>query len=462
MLHARRDWMEQSPAAIFESVQKVADECVAFCVGAGLEIRGLAIANQRETAVAWDRATGEALGNAISWQCRRSAEICRVLATSAEIIRQRAGLPLDPLLTATKWRWMLEESEAAAELRSLLQSGRLCFGTVDSWLLHCLTRGGAHATDHTNASRTGLLNLHSLEWDADLLQVFGVPLTALPALVPSMGAGGFRASISQLEDVPILAVLGDSHAALAGQGITGPGTVKATYGTGSSLMTLVETLPPDGASLARAIAWTTAREVHYALEGNIAMTGSVVRWLGEFLGLARPVEDVIALAESIEDAAGVEFVPAMAGLGAPYWDFAARGAILNLGTGHRMAHLARAALNAIAHQVADVFEALEQAADVHFTELRADGGATRNSGLMQLQADILGRDVLRSAAEELSALGAAWLAGVELRWWTSVAEPYAAVHAPQRFAAHIDPITRASLRKQWKTAVRRTLTGESA
>ena len=457
MSRMRLEWLEQSPEAVWASVEEVVRQCLAFCRDSGLKIAGVAVTNQRETAVAWDRVTGQALGNAISWQCRRSAGVCSKLAGGADLVRRKAGLPLDPLLTATKWRWMLEESEAAPALRALAGKDRLWLGTIDSWLIHKLCGGSAHVTDHSNASRTGLLHLESLEWDDELLQLFDIPRAALAQLVPSMGVAGICDSTTPLKGLPIVAVVGDSHAALVANG---GGRIKATYGTGSSLMVRVETLPACSTGLARTVAWSTPGQVYYALEGNIVMAGACIRWLGEFFGLPRAVEGIVALSESVEDSDGVVFVPAMAGLGAPYWDASARGAIFNLGPHHRVAHVARAAVEAIAHQVADVFELLKQSTGVHFDEICADGGATRNAGLMQFQADILNCDVLRSKAEELSALGAAWLGGIALDWWPSIATPYSASAIPERFSPRMDASTRALSRSHWKTAVRRTLTAE--
>lgn len=458
MTSAPHEWLEQSSEMIWASVDQVIHQCLSFCSEAGLKIAGVAVTNQRETAIAWDRSTGQTLGNAISWQCRRSADVCSRLAGSVELVHRKSGLPLDPLLTATKWRWMLEQADTAPALQVLAGKEQLCLGTIDSWLLQKLCGGSVHVTDHTNASRTGLLNLEHLEWDEELLQLFEIPRAALAQLVPSMGMAAVCGTATPLKGLPIVAIIGDSHAALAAHGA---GKIKATYGTGSSLMARVDTLAASCSGLARTVAWSTPTQAYYALEGNIAMTGACIRWLGEFLGLPHPVEDVITLSGSVDDSAGVVFVPAMAGLGAPYWDASARGAIFNLGPQHRAAHLARAAVEAIAHQVSDVFELLEQSAGVRFDDICADGGATRNVKLMQFQADILGRNVLRSQAEELSALGAAWMGGVTLGWWPSIAA--CAASAPsQRFSPRMDASTRASLRSQWKTALGRTLTSGAA
>lgn len=404
--------IEQDLTEIWQSVLKVIEQCVTH-TGASA-IAAIAIANQRETAAVWRRSDGIPLANAISWQCRRSRDICDALASRAPLIQQKTGLPLDPLLTATKWSWLLQHTPAVAEAAA---AGDLCLGTIDSWLLYKLTNGAVHATDHSNASRTALLNLQSLIWDSELLDLFCIPLASLPTLSSSSGCLGHLSSPDSLSGIPIHSAIGDSHAAYAGHGIFATGSVKATYGTGSSLMTLVSSLPVSSSQLARTVAWTINGAPQYALEGNITMTGSALQWVGEFLGLADPVAGAIELASSVPDSEGVCFVPAMAGLGAPYWDAAARGTITGLDRSSTRGHLVRAALDSIAFQVADVFYAMQLTASTSLTTLHADGGATRNSALMQLQADVLGVPVHRSGCEDLSALGAAWLAGHSLGWW---------------------------------------------
>lgn len=415
VLHPQADFVEQDPAAILGSV----DAVIADCVAVGEEIAAVAISNQRETVMAWDRKTGAAIADAMTWQCRRASGICeRLRAEGREVLlRERTGLGVDPLFSAAKLAWLLENTPG---LLARAEAGEIYFGTMDSWLMFHLTGGTLHATDHSNAARTQMLNIHTLRWDTELLEMFGVPAAALPELHTSSGLFA-HCVVAGLEAVPILAALGDSHAALAGYGCSAAGTVKATYGTGSSLMTLTQSAvaKPDS-HLSQTVAWTTAERTHYALEGNISMTGSAVQWLGEFLGLANPVDDAVALAASVSDSAGVHFVPAMSGLGAPHWDSDARGTITGLSRTSTRAHLARAAVEAIAFQVRDAFDAMEDEGGVRLQALHADGGATRNDALMQFQADVLGRPVLRAATEDLSALGAAKLAGVALGWWTSL------------------------------------------
>lgn len=452
LLHSTDGHVEQDLELLWESVRTVMASCVDFAAQTGPSIAAVAISNQRETAVAWNAATSRPIANAISWQCGRSAEICRRLANQAKLIRGKSGLPLATLISAGKWAWLLENNQ---EAQFAAQSGSLRLGTIDSWLIHCLTDGAVHATDLTNASRTGLLNLEHLAWDRDLLRLFGIPEGVMPQLRDSSGSFGVCAGVPGLEGVPILAAIGDSHAAMFGHGHYAPGTVKATYGTGSSLMALIPELTPDTPALARTIAWSIAGRAQFALEGNIAMTGSAVQWVGEFLQLTDPAREAAALAATVTDSAGVSFVPAMVGLGAPYWDAAARGTVTGLGRSHTAAHLARAAVDAIAYQVADVFTAMECASGITFPALDADGGATRNSSLMQFQANVLDRPVLRSAQEELSAMGAAWLAGLALGWWSDESEIASLPHVADQFFPAMAVADRVRLLSGWRVAVAR-------
>jgi glycerol kinase len=442
----------QDPLVLWDSVCKAVAESVRYAALTGNRIEAVAISNQRETAVAWDAATGEPIAHAISWQCGRSAEICHRLEPHSEAIREKTGLPLATLISGGKWAWLLENDAA---VRVAAKGGTLRLGTVDSWLVHQFTGGAVHATDLSNASRTGLLNLAQLAWDVDLLDLFGIPFASMPELRSSSGSFGTCRGVAGLEGVPILSAIGDSHAAMFGHGRYAPGTVKATYGTGSSLMALTPGLAVVSRVLARTIAWSITGQTQFALEGNIAMTGSAVQWLGEFLHLPDPARQVASLASSVKDANGVYFVPAMAGLGAPHWDSAARGTITGLGRAHTAAHLARAAVDAIAYQVADVFFAMEEASGLRFSALHADGGATCNSALMQFQADILGRPVMRSANEELSALGAAWLAGLALGWWTGLTEVAGLPRATDEFTPAMEAAERDRYFAGWKTSVKR-------
>ncbi len=457
-------FVEQDPLALWRSVVQVISACTRHARAERAAIVGIAISNQRETAIAWRRAAtgnstaGEPVGNAITWQCRRSAPVCERLRAHAGMIQSITGLPLDPLLSATKWTWLFDQG---SELRAQAESGELHLGTVDAWLLYNLTAGNVFATDHTNASRTALLNLETLEWGPALCDLFGIPRAALPVVLPSSGNFGACEAIPELAGIPIVAMIGDSHAALVGHGRYEQGTVKATYGTGSSLMMLTPELVTEAKQLARTVAWSGENGAYFALEGNIAMSGAAVQWVGEFLGLAHPVEQAVALAATVPDAAGLILVPAMVGLGAPYWDSAARGLMTNVERSHTAAHLARAAVDAIAFQVADVLEAMEGAAHVALPILLADGGATRSDALMQVQADVLGRPVHRSTQEDLSARGAALLGGLALGWWRSLDELAALPKSVQPFEPKKSQAEREHLRGAWRLAVERArLTAE--
>ncbi len=349
---------------------------------------------------------------------------------------------------------MLREIDGLVERAAAKE---ICFGTVDSWLIYRLTGGTVHACDASNASRTALLNLREATWDSELLAMFDIPRQVLPELKPSSGIFGICTAIPGLNGVPIVSAIGDSHAALLGHGHLGAGTIKATYGTGSSLMTLTPSFPDPDPRLASTIAWSAKNVVQYALEGNISMSGAAIQWVGKFLSLADPVSDTLALAATVNDASSVLFVPAMVGLAAPYWDTSARGTISGLDSNSTSAHLARAAMESIAFQIRDVFEAMESAANIHLPNLRADGGATRNDVLMQLQADLLGRPVARSACEDLSALGAAWLGGLALGWWQSTDEFASLPESPTIFQPSLSSAARETRYDAWKTAVRRTL-----
>jgi len=454
LIHTASGYVEQDPQQLWDSVRRVIAECTSYATQRRLPIDALAISNQRETAVAWDATTGEPVANAISWQCARSAEICERFVAHTDAIRAKTGLPLATLISAGKWAWLLEHD---AHAKASAQANTLRFGTVDCWLIHRLTGGLVHATDPSNASRTGLLNLDQLTWDAELLSLFGIPFASMPELRSSSGSFGVCSGISGLVGVPILAAIGDSHAAMFGHGRYAPGTVKATYGTGSSLMALTPTLADDSPVLARTIAWSIAGQTQFALEGNIAMTGSAMQWVGEFLRLADPAKEAASLASTVSDSDGVYFVPAMVGLGAPYWNANARGTITGLGRSHTAAHLARAAIEAIAYQVADVFFAMEKGGRVPFPTLLADGGATRNRTLMQFQADILGRPVLLPANEELSALGASRLAGLALGWWSGLDAIAALPRTTETFAPTMRVADRERHYTGWKAAIDRTM-----
>lgn len=449
VVYPRPGWAEQSAWDIWASVKSVISSVVEQ-VGAGA-VAALAISNQRESIVVWDRATGEPIAPCIIWQCRRSAARCAALreAGHGEAVMARTGLPLDPLFPAAKIAWILDEVAGA---RARADKGELCAGTVDSWLLWNLT-GGVHATDHSNASRTQLFNTGTLAWDEVLCGLFEVPAAMLPAPRPSDALFGPIAagSCALPGGVPVHAMIGDSHAALFGHGIRAPGTAKATFGTGSSLMTLTPERIASRHGLSGTIAWSTSAGVAHALEGNISVSGQAAAFMAGLLGLPDAAA-LSRLAQTVESSDGVVFVPALVGLGAPYWRDDARGLVASLSLGSRPAHLARAALEAITLQVADVFTAMESDLGSELEAISVDGGASQNDFLMQLQADVLGRRVVRGKVAELSAVGAALLAAHGLGRPEPAAAEASAVFEP-RMASEVRDV----MRENWRWAVTRAL-----
>lgn len=446
-------WVEQDPRALWRTVRSAIDACLE--AGGDPPLAAVAVSNQRETALIWDRRTGEPLGPAVVWQCRRTAAFCEELRARgvSELLHQRTGLAVDPLFSASKLRWLLEQipdgpARAAA--------GEICAGTVDSWLLWNLTGGRVHACDFTNAARTQLLDLRRQAWDAELCALFDVPAAALPRLQPSSSHFGETVAAGRLPaGVPVAALIGDSHAALFGQGGFEPGAIKATYGTGSSLMMPTPAPVLSARGLSTTIAWASPQPV-FALEGNITVTGAAVQWLARLLNLGGSAE-VAALAEQVERSDGVYLVPAFAGLGAPYWNDAARGIFAGLTQATTAAQLARAAIESIAFQVRDVFDQMAAEAGVALTTLLADGGASRNDHLMQFQADILGLPVLRSTSADVSALGAAYLAGLTVGTWAAEAEIAALPRPRDQFVPAISASEREAHYRGWREAVERAL-----
>lgn len=443
-------WVEQDPMCLWQSIQQAIDGCLAGADPA--RIAGVAVTNQRESVVLWDRRSGQPVGPCVVWQCRRSAPFCQELhARGMEpLLHQRTGLTVDPLFSASKMRWLLDHTPDG--LRRA-EDGELCLGTVDSWVLWNLTGGKVHACDMTNASRTQLFNLHTLRWDADLLALFGIPAAALPTVMPSNAIFGETVPTGRLPGgIPVAALIGDSHAALFGHAGFQRGAIKATYGTGSSLMTPITRPILSERGLSTTVAWATDRPT-YALEGNISVTGAAVQWLGQLLGAENPAEAVARLAAQVADADGVYFVPAFVGLGAPYWHQAARGLITGLTRGSGPAQLARATVESIAYQVRDVFDAMQAEADSELAFLLADGGASRNQQLMQFQADILGVPVLRSTSADVSALGAVYLAGLALGVWPTLEAIASLPRGHERFEPQMSAERRAALVAGWRQAV---------
>lgn len=441
-------WGEQSAEDIWTSVRRVIDDVAA---AVSEPIVAVAVSNQRETIVLWDAETGRPIGPAVIWQCRRSADRCAALRAAGHTaeIYDRTGLTLDPLFPAGKIAWLLDEIPGA---RARADAGTLRAGTVDCWLLWNLTGGSVHATDHSNASRTQLFNTSTLQWDHRLAELFDVPLDILPRVMASDSHFGDTAGAATglPAGVPIHAMLGDSHAALYGHGVRSPGAVKATYGTGSSLMSLTAERVSSGHGLSSTIAWSTAAGVAYALEGNISVSGQAAAFMADLLGLTDATA-LSALAGTVPESNGVAFVPALVGLGAPHWRDDVRGIVSGLSLGTKPAHLARAALEAIAFQVADVLRAMELDMGSPLSELRADGGASRNDFLMQFQADIIGRPVVTSEAPEVSAIGAAALA------WQGLGKSMPPVPAAKTFGPVMNETDRTAHRDRWNAAIGQAL-----
>ena len=414
-IYPQPGWVEHDPVAIWDSQQSVAREVLQNCGLLSQDIKAIGITNQRETTIAWDRETGHPIHNAIVWQDRRTAGQCDQLRADgqADLFQSRTGLVLDPYFSGTKIKWILDHVPGA---RELTVAGRLCIGTVDTWLIWKLTNGSQYCTDVSNASRTLLYNMHTHDWDDELCTLLKVPPEILPDVVPSSGVIGETTLLGT--PIPISGIAGDQQAALFGQVCTRPGMVKNTYGTGCFLLMNTGTNAiPSTNRLLTTIAWKLNNETQYALEGSVFVGGAVVQWLRDQLGLIASSADVEALASQVPDSGGVTIVPAFTGLGAPHWDPYARGTIVGLTRGSNAAHIARAALESIAYQSADVIRAMEADAGVGLKEVRVDGGATANNLLMQFQADILGVPVVRPVVRETTALGAAYLAGIAVGQW---------------------------------------------
>jgi glycerol kinase len=450
-------WVEHDASEIWSTQLGVATEAIAK---AGLDVEDIAaigITNQRETTVVWERATGKPIYHAIVWQDRRTAAICDELKTNGleTMIKQKTGLIVDAYFSGTKIKWILDNVEGA---RQKANNGELAFGTIDSWLLWNLTKGTVHATDVSNASRTMLCNIHTLQWDESLLQMLDIPASMLPVIKSSSEVYGHTQQMLTSKSIPIAGIAGDQQAALFGQMCTQPGMVKNTYGTGCfMLMNTGEKPVFSNNNLLSTVAWKINGQTQYALEGSVFIGGAVVQWLRDGLGIIRHSSDVEALAETVPHSDGVYMVPAFTGLGAPHWKPDARGTILGISRGTTAAHIARAALDSIAYQTMDVLRAMEADADIAIKELRVDGGATANNLLMQFQSDILNTNVLRPTVTETTALGAAYLAGLAVGFWDSIEAIAAQWKIDQTFESAMDRHTREQLTKGWKIAVNATI-----
>ena len=417
------------------------------------DIAAIGITNQRETTVVWDRITGQPIHNAIVWQDRRTASFCDELrANGAHIkIQEKTGLILDAYFSATKVKWILDHTPGAREKAA---KGELCFGTVDSWLVYKLTNGQVHVTDVSNASRTMLFNIHSLAWDADLLQLFNVPASMLPTVKSSSEIYGHTQNILNAHNIPIAGIAGDQQAALFGQMCTQPGMVKNTYGTGCfMLMNTGQKAVPSTNQLLTTIAWQINGVTSYALEGSVFIAGAVVQWLRDGLKIIRTASEVEKLALEVADSGGVYVVPAFAGLGAPYWNQHARGTIVGITRGTTGAHFARAALDSIAYQTMDVLKAMEADSGISIKELRVDGGATANNTLMQFQCDMLNTKVVRPVVVETTAIGAAYLAGLAVGFWSSLEEIQAQWQMETVFTPSMSDANRNERARGWQKAI---------
>ena len=455
--YPRPGWVEHDPEEIWISTLEAVEATLKEAGIKATDLKALGITNQRETIAFWDRHSGKALGNAIVWQCRRTADLCRQLKDEGleAMVRSKTGLLLDPYFSGTKLRWAMENMDA---VRKAASEGRLACGTVDSYLVYRLTGGAVHATDYSNASRTLLYNIHELKWDEELLDLFRVPAGALPEVMPSSGLFGHTEPAEFFgAGIPIGGIAGDQQAALFGQACYSPGMIKNTYGTGSFL--LINTGSKAVRSekgLLTTIAWGLDNKIVYALEGSIFITGAAVQWLRDGLGILSSSSETETLALEVEDNGGVYMVPAFAGLGAPYWDPYARGLIIGITGGTKAAHLARAVVEAMAYQTRDVLGVMREESGLALKELRVDGGASVMDLLLQFQADLTGTVVRRAATSDTTALGAAYLAGLTTGVWNSTEELAQIWREGASFKPSMDEEKRNSLYRGWREAVKRS------
>ncbi|MCX2474419.1 glycerol kinase GlpK [Pedobacter sp. MC2016-05] len=452
-IYPQAGWVEHDPLEIWSTQLSVAAEVIVKAGLSATDIDSIGITNQRETTVVWDRETGQPIYNAIVWQDRRTSTYCDEIKAQglSEKIQEKTGLIIDSYFSATKAKWILENVKGAKEKA---EAGKLAFGTIDSWLIWKLTAGEKHVTDVTNASRTMIYNIHTLAWDDELLDLFGIPKGMLPEVKSSSEVYGETAGRILAAKIPIAGIAGDQQSALFGQMCTEIGMVKNTYGTGCfMLMNIGTEAKLSSNNLLTTIAWKINDEVHYALEGSIFIGGAVVQWLRDEMGLISKSADVETLAQKVKDTDGVYVVPAFAGLGAPHWDQHARGTITGLTRGTNKSHIARAALESIAYQTMDVLKAMEADADVNIAELRVDGGATANNLLMQFQADLLNCKVIRPQVTEVTALGAAYLAGLATGFWDSVDQIRSQWKVDKTFVAE-DGVDNAARIKGWNRAIK--------
>jgi len=452
-------WVEHDPGQIASSQVAVAHQALAKAGAAASDIAAIGVTNQRETTIVWNRDSGAPIHNAIVWQDRRTAGFCEKLRKDghAALIQQRTGLLIDAYFSASKIVWILDNVPGA---RTLAESGKLAFGTVDAWLIWKLTQGQIHATDISNASRTMFFNIHTGDWDSELLGLLRIPASMMPSVRSSSELYGEVRGVAGLEGIPIAGIAGDQQAALFGQQCSHPGLTKNTYGTGCFMLQNTGTRAvPSSNQLVTTIAWKINGKTEYALEGSVFVGGAVVQWLRDGLGVIRTSQEVEALAKSVPDNGGVYFVPAFVGLGAPHWDSYARGSMFGITRGTTAGHIARAAVQSIAFQVADLLDAMRRDSGDAVKELRVDGGASANDSLMQFQADILQVPVVRPPSIETTALGAAYLAGLAVNFWPTGLEVLAAGKS-RRFDPQMPPAEAQTLRDRWREAVTRSKSWE--
>ncbi|SHM54360.1 glycerol kinase [Cyclobacterium lianum] len=450
-------WVEHDPVEIWTSQASVATEAITRANISAHQIAGIGITNQRETTIVWDRSTGEPVYNAIVWQDRRTAAYCNSLKEKghADMVGDKTGLIIDAYFSGTKIRWILENVEGA---RERAEKGELCFGTVDSWLVWKMTAGKVHITDITNASRTMLYNIHEKQWDQDLLELLDIPKELLPTVKSSSEEYGTTSGDLLSAKIPIAGIAGDQQAALFGQLCTDPGMAKTTYGTGCFLVMNTGGKPvKSNNQLLTTVAWQIGNEVNYALEGSVFIGGAAIQWLRDGISIINDAKESEKMASGLEDNGGVYFVPALTGLGAPYWDQDARGSFFGITRGTGRAHLIRAGLEAIAYQVYDVLKAMEKDAGEDTMEMRVDGGATANDFLMQFQADLNQCEIKRPAIIETTALGAAYLAGLAVGFWKDLNEIRALWKADESFKPSKEKKQMEENLKYWHKAVDRSL-----
>ncbi len=446
-------WVEQDPQEIVTGQVEAAREALQAAGLAAGDLAAVGIANQRETTLVWERATGRPVAPAIVWQCRRTAGLCEQLRAQLgdDYVREHTGLVIDPYFSATKLQWILNEVQGA---RARAERGELLFGTVDTWLLGNLTGGRRHVTDVSNASRTMLLNLHTRQWDEEILAALDIPPAMLPQVCPSSGELGELQPDVLGAAVPLTAAIGDQQAALFGQACFAPGMAKSTYGTGCFLLMNTGAQPvPSHHGLLSTVGWSVGGTVEYALEGSVFVAGAAVQWLRDQLGLIQSAPESEAVAQSVPDTGGVYFVPAFVGLGAPHWDDRARGTLVGLTRGTERTHIVRAALEAVAYQTADVLQAMAADRGAPLTELRVDGGAAANDFLLQFQADVLGVPVVRPRVLETTALGAAYLAGLTVGCWPDQDTLAGQWALDRRFEPAMADARRQELLSGWRRAV---------